>query len=644
MAEAPLHFENFSGARNVDLGHQTVNLIAGNQVVQVSNGRDLIRRLDPIFDASHTRDRRASPPDSACFPGTRKSVIRGITSWADTRIVLSKPPVVHIYWFHGFAGTGKSAISLEIAKIYAGSGRLLASYFFFRNAGDRSQMNRFAATLAAQISAAVPATIDFIEAALEAEPGLLTQGVSLTVKLERLVYKPFQAALERGLIPLKEPFVIVVDGLDECEDKRGVVDFINHMLDFFERHPSIPLRFFIASRVEEHIRGHLNNDGVVVGDLDIHSAGKDIEMFLEVSFQRAAVKDRLIKSYIQANGEWPTRPQMIKLIRHISGSFVLASTIFKFILQPATEEDPSTPMSRLPLALEMNGLDSLYAQTLARSQHLPHFHNIISTIALLRYSLPIARIAEFLGIEAFEVVHVLLNLQAIVHVPGTDDQDQVTLCHTSLRDFLTTESRSGCFFAPPSFHLHLSYCHFSLNFQTGDEPISNPIRQCNRVGFVEACDFINEIEQFKTQACQSLRPNRPSHHAFLCSLLFFYSFTYETSVGLQYLVKSIEQLALAVECPSLHTGLWLESVLTGRILSFNTREMEITEHIFGVLQHNLQRASNAFHANFPEILERYPRSIGMEEMYTISTGKFVYYTGGNIFCVSRRFLNAGNSH
>ncbi|KAJ2925437.1 hypothetical protein H1R20_g11654, partial [Candolleomyces eurysporus] len=210
--------------------------------------------------------------------------------------------------------------------------------------------------------------------------------------------------MEQGLVLFGGPFIIVVDGLDECEDKQGVVDFIDHTLEFFKRHPSIPLRFFIASRVEEHIRSRLDNDGVVFGDLNSHSADNDIEMFLQASFQEAAVKDRVIKSYVRANGEWPTKPDMNKLIRHIKGSFVLASTIFKFIVKPATDEDPSTPMDRLPLAFETNGLDGLYAQTLARSQHLPHFHNIISTIALVEKPFPIVGIAALLGIEAFKVV------------------------------------------------------------------------------------------------------------------------------------------------------------------------------------------------------------------------------------------------
>jgi hypothetical protein len=120
-------------------------------------------------------------------------------------------------------------------------------------------------------------------------------------------------------------------------------------------------------------------------------------------------------------------------------------------------------MDRLPLTLTMDpGLDTLYAKTLSRSQHLPHFPDVISTMAFLVEPLPIVGIAELLGIESFEVVRVLVNLQAIIHVPGTDDLP-VTMCHTSLRDFLTTENRSGCFFTPPSYHLYLLYRCFTFH-------------------------------------------------------------------------------------------------------------------------------------------------------------------------------------
>ncbi|KAJ2932313.1 hypothetical protein H1R20_g4780, partial [Candolleomyces eurysporus] len=271
-------------------------------------------------------------------------------------------------------------------------------------------MSRFAVTLASQLAAALPATVPFIEAAVNAEPGLLTDQVSLATQLDGLILSPFLSVVNEGILggtPAKGPFLIMIDGLDECEDKQGVEGFIDHILNFFEEHPTIPLRVFIASRVEQHIRERLEVDGVLLDNLDSHATDKDIQKFLQVSFQTAAKRDRLIRAYIRTRGTWPTISDMDKLIDHIGGSFVLASTIFKFIIQPASEEDPTTPIERLPLTLKMNGLDSLYAQTLSRSQNIPHFRNIISTIALLKAPLPIVGISDLLGIEAFEVVRVL---------------------------------------------------------------------------------------------------------------------------------------------------------------------------------------------------------------------------------------------
>ncbi|KAJ2928250.1 hypothetical protein H1R20_g8862, partial [Candolleomyces eurysporus] len=112
-------------------------------------------------------------------------------------------------------------------------------------------------------------------------------------------------------------------------------------------------------------------------------------------------------------------------------------------------------MDRLPLAVKLDpGLDGLYAQTLARADDRARFRDVISTIALLAEPLPISGIAELLEIQTYEVTHVLEELQAIIRVPGTDNEP-VTVCHTSLRDFLTTEGRSSRFFAPPSFHAQL---------------------------------------------------------------------------------------------------------------------------------------------------------------------------------------------
>ncbi|KAJ2925102.1 hypothetical protein H1R20_g12002, partial [Candolleomyces eurysporus] len=304
-------------------------------------------------------------------------------------------------------------------------------------------MTRFATTLASQLASASSSMRRYIKTAVDAEPSLLASGPSLKVQLDRLVYKPFQKA---AWLPIATrwrfttvPFVIVIDGLDECEDKEGVEDFIVSMLEYFEKNPTTPLRFFITTRVEQHIQSRLKADEVHLEDLATHGSRNDIILFLRNSFGLAAKRDPVIEAYVQQHGDWPNQADTDTLVDHIDGSFIFASGLSKYILGPTN--DNLTPMQRLPLTLNMNpGLDGLYSQTLARSQHLPHFFDIVAAIALVEAPLPISSLAELLGLKNYEVIHVLVDLQAIIQVPGTDEEKPITLCHTSLRDFLKTEN------------------------------------------------------------------------------------------------------------------------------------------------------------------------------------------------------------
>jgi hypothetical protein len=259
-------------------------------------------------------------------------------------------------------------------------------------------------------------------------------------------------------------------------------------------------------------------------------------------------------------------------------------------------------MERLPLTLGINGLDGLY-QMLAYSQHLPHFRKIISTIALLEEALPIVEISAILGVEAFEVVRVLLNLQAIIHVPGTDEEGKVTLCHTSLRDFLTTESRSGPFFVPPSFHLYLSYYCFSsvIEGNHGSYCWMYFNRHWDLFARSGNCDFLTEIEHFKAR--QPLLVNGVSYHLFLCST-FFCTFFLKTKLQVvngwdscYILTECANQLVLAAECADPHTRRWLETGLScDQPHQLNITQL-FTEHTCEALQHGLQCTSNAIQAH-----------------------------------------------
>ncbi|KAJ2924697.1 hypothetical protein H1R20_g12406, partial [Candolleomyces eurysporus] len=289
-------------------------------------------------------------------------------------------------------------------------------------------MVRFAVTLASQISAVILETVPFIEAALTSHPGLLKPGtLSLEFQLKVLVFEPFIAVVNSspplssspgGTSPTPLPFLIVIDGLDECEDKEGMEMFIDSILNFFRDYPAVPLRFFITTRIEQHIQYRLEVSKVILDSLDHHGSEDDIQMFVEAEFEREAKRNRVIQAYIQEHGNWPTANHRDELIDHIKGSFIFGSALVKYILW--NKGDGLTPMDRLPLALEMNpGLDGLYTQTLARVEHFPHFMDVISTITLSKSPFSISNLAQLLRIKTFEVLHVLVDLQSIIQVCQT---------------------------------------------------------------------------------------------------------------------------------------------------------------------------------------------------------------------------------
>jgi hypothetical protein len=422
-------------------------------------------------------------------------------------------------------------------------------------------MTKFATTLAYQLAAAIPEAAPFIEKAAK-DPGVFRS--SLVAQLRRLVYEPFKAAAKRGrllkTLLLKGPFLIVVDGLDECEDRQDVQDFVDDMLEFFKKNPLVPLRFFITSRVEQHIEGHLKNDQVRLENLINDCSRDDIDTFMTTCFEEAKKQYPVIKAYVQEHGEWPTKEDKGQLVNHINGSFIFASALFKYIVDPT--DDQLTPMERLPHTLDMNpGLDTLYTRTLSRSQHVPHFTDVISTFALLFEPLPIVEIAKLLGIEAYKVVRVLVNLQAVIYIPGTDDLP-VTMCHTSLRDFLTNETRSGAFFVSPSYHLKLFY-RFSCLSPEGLRSGIHHWENCRRhwTGFQATIPGASIL--FAMERLSHLPDRGLSYHLFSFLRAFFYLFDQGsdyTSIQAMDFISCIESLALALECDPAPDRLgWLQT-------------------------------------------------------------------------------------
>ncbi|KDR74922.1 hypothetical protein GALMADRAFT_70600, partial [Galerina marginata CBS 339.88] len=236
-----------------------------------------------------------------------------------------------IAWLYGPAGSGKSAIARTIAEICAKEGILVASYFFSRFDSTRNHGRSFVATIAYQVSLAFPDIRDHIISVVDRDPFIFSR--SLDSQMFSLITEPLQVRSGAGDFgTATPPRVIIVDGLDECEDRDGqakILDVISKAL----QHHRLPFLFLISSRPEPDIRtafgfGYLNDISTQNPLDDNYLPSKDICLFLHDKFTEIKNSHPF---RAQIPPDWPSDEAMQTLVKKSSGQFIYASTVVKFV-------------------------------------------------------------------------------------------------------------------------------------------------------------------------------------------------------------------------------------------------------------------------------------------------------------------------
>jgi len=191
-------------------------------------------------------------------------------------------------WLYGAAGAGKSAIAHTLAETCEKDGLLLATFFFWKTAADRSNINRFITTVAYQIAGAISALHPFIEDALETDPMLYHK--STDVQLIKLIIEPLQRLHSTGFEFGNSPFVIIIDGLDECQGIDIQSGLVKLLAVEFGRSP-LRVRILIASRPEVYLQSTFNSPSTQphlarLALSDEYSPKEDIYRYLEDSFDK----------------------------------------------------------------------------------------------------------------------------------------------------------------------------------------------------------------------------------------------------------------------------------------------------------------------------------------------------------------------
>ncbi|GKZ38615.1 hypothetical protein AbraIFM66950_010924 [Aspergillus brasiliensis] len=191
---------------------QEVNSILLGVDRLLDNIREIAQKIElsklPIAEGAHF-DSHLEEHQGECLENTRVELLDEITDWADDSQGKT------IFWLSGVAGTGKSTISRTVARKLQERELLGASFFFKRGEGDLGKAARFITTIAKQFMVALPQLRKGIATALDGNPMIISK--SLKEQFDHLLLEPL-LNMEMGT-GQRLPIVIVVDALDECEER-----------------------------------------------------------------------------------------------------------------------------------------------------------------------------------------------------------------------------------------------------------------------------------------------------------------------------------------------------------------------------------------------------------------------------------------
>ena len=377
-------------------------------------------------------------PPSKCHPGTRLNIIGAVERW------ITSTAVPAVFWLHGPAGAGKSSIAQTICESSAECNQLLASFFFVRGSPDRGAIRNFIPTLAFQVAMSRTDLRQSIGNAIEADPGILHRSTS--TQLLKLIIEPLRSCTP----PQSASFLIVVDGLDECEGKDHQSQILHHISELTTKY-HLPVRFIIMSRPEPHIKHFFD---VSIGrdssfGLSIYGHGTehgDVYKFLRSKFDEISVSERHASTLALIPKPWPSDGIVQRLTWKSDGYFIYASTLLKYIddeFSPCTKRPQEVLQAAGPASTVFAELDKLYTQILSTCPNIQLLSRALGCLIVLptyRLDQSPQTVERVLKLWPGEGMTILRGLHAVLNF----EPETVTPIHASLSaSFLMKAGRTN---------------------------------------------------------------------------------------------------------------------------------------------------------------------------------------------------------
>jgi hypothetical protein len=392
-----------------------------NNILEAAN-----QELDRLPRASSQRKH------DGCHTGTRQDIIQEILTWFSQPV---DDDAKRLFWLHGVAGCGKSAIAQSVSEQLL-TQRRCASFFFNASVQTKAGLDCLYTTLSrdlARLSNGWKAALVRSIKNLEKDPDEL----ALTQQLERFVLQPAEH------VDVVGPILIIIDAIDES----GSYEQRKPLLSTLSRLGELPtqFRFFVTSRSENDIRdafGKLN--WITVSDLDSTSSlytDHDILTFVRNRLQDIpALKTKSIDDL--AN----------QITSRSDRLFQWAFTACKYIEgDGGVGHDYADQLQDILFSNSFKGLDGLYHSILSRlcnfeqgSKRERRFQVIMGRVLSLQEPLSLAALSTLRSEEedTGHVESILSPLGSLLR--GISSQDEpVQPLHESFPNFLKDPTRSG---------------------------------------------------------------------------------------------------------------------------------------------------------------------------------------------------------
>ena len=379
---------------------------------------------------------------------TRVQILREIEAWVKD---LKGP---QIFWLSGMAGTGKSAIAWTVcARANDDQDIVLGgSFFCSRSTGLSTQRDvRCVIPTLAQLMARQSARFaEALAAELAVDPNVLHQQIG--VQVEKLLYKP--------LLALKDspsPIVFVIDALDECgghladngmlddaEIHRIVSDMLEALVTISRSDIKLPVKFFVTSRPETHIRNTHVSDATFSKVLRLHTVDKQqvtADIRLYISNKLFATPE--LRALFNEN-------DVNALVQFCDGLFIVAAVALQHALGEGTDVATARFKSLLNASRDRLSigaaapLDRMYAVIVedaakadeVETQKLGNLLRLLAALLSARMALSVTALADLMVLPGGQLRARLSRLHAVIHVPDDDDDASLRPLHASFGDYL----------------------------------------------------------------------------------------------------------------------------------------------------------------------------------------------------------------